>query len=98
MSDVMKAMHRLLNEEWNLLHYDPKDWAHGESVFVKNIRPLTNHIGELHKAIAKLKEHELDEPLDVSGYEIKDFDPMYLNATLTELVALLPSDWAGDEG
>lgn len=84
MSDVMKAMHRLLNEEWNLLHYDPKDWTHGESVFVKNIRPLTNHIGELHKVINRLDSADELGP-----------DEEFV-AALEALVDLLPTDWAGE--
>lgn len=86
MSDVMKAMHRLLNEEWNLLHYDPKDWTHGESVFVKNIRPLTNHIVELHSAIARLKG---ELPADLYPFES-------LSDAFTDLFDLLHTDWVGE--
>lgn len=89
MSDVMKAIKqveaaRKQLDEAETLPYKMERLVDVNWITKENYPILRDHIGELHSAITRLK----------GEYETNVISP----AALADLFALLPTDWAGDEG
>lgn len=90
MSDVMKAIRELdkLSDEFDTKikanHFDRDLVDKYRERAAKHHPILRDHIGELHSAIARLKGEHKTNVISPAAFE--------------DLFALLPTDWAGDEG